>query len=199
MVVGMIEDETFEEQTIQLEPGDILVAFSDGITEARDLDGEEFAKSASSPASTPIEELANVSACCKRSSRQSTTSAPVAQARRSHRPGPHLLRHRSSKRRNDEDEGMRRCLRARSRAPLTPADGLTIAPARSINLMKPLSAALALLVALAATGVAVVFTQSQSPAESLLPNISGTFAGRRCVPARPDVCPEMNAQEPSAS
>ena len=42
MVVGMIKDETFEEQTIQLEPGDILVAFSDGITEARDLDGEEF-------------------------------------------------------------------------------------------------------------------------------------------------------------
>ena len=38
------------------------------------------------------------------------------------------------------------------------------ARARSINLMKPLSAALALLVALAATGVAVVFTQSQSPA-----------------------------------
>ncbi|HZM95533.1 MAG TPA: SpoIIE family protein phosphatase [Vicinamibacterales bacterium] len=42
MVVGMIKDVTFEEQTIQLEPGDILVAFSDGITEARDLDGEEF-------------------------------------------------------------------------------------------------------------------------------------------------------------
>lgn len=42
MVVGMIEDATFEEETVQLERGDILVAFSDGITEARDQEGEEF-------------------------------------------------------------------------------------------------------------------------------------------------------------
>jgi sigma-B regulation protein RsbU (phosphoserine phosphatase) len=42
MVVGMIKEATFEEQTIQLEPGDVLVAFSDGITEARNVDGEEF-------------------------------------------------------------------------------------------------------------------------------------------------------------
>lgn len=42
MVVGMFKDATFEEQTIQLERGDILVAFSDGITEARDMAGEEF-------------------------------------------------------------------------------------------------------------------------------------------------------------
>jgi hypothetical protein len=61
--------------------------------------------------------------------------------------------------------------------------------------MKPLSAVLALVAALAATGVAVVFTQSQSPAVPAgVPNISGTFAGRRCVPANSDVCPEMNAQ-----
>jgi serine phosphatase RsbU (regulator of sigma subunit)/predicted ester cyclase len=42
MVVGMIKEATFEEQTVQLEPGDVLVAFSDGITEARNVDGEEF-------------------------------------------------------------------------------------------------------------------------------------------------------------
>jgi serine phosphatase RsbU (regulator of sigma subunit)/predicted ester cyclase len=42
MVVGMIKEATFEEQTVQLEPGDVLVAFSDGITEARNADGEEF-------------------------------------------------------------------------------------------------------------------------------------------------------------
>jgi sigma-B regulation protein RsbU (phosphoserine phosphatase) len=42
MVVGMIKQATFEEETIQLEPGDLLVAFSDGITEARNVDGEEF-------------------------------------------------------------------------------------------------------------------------------------------------------------
>jgi serine phosphatase RsbU (regulator of sigma subunit) len=42
MVVGMIKQATFEEETIQLEPGDLLVAFSDGITEARNVDREEF-------------------------------------------------------------------------------------------------------------------------------------------------------------
>jgi sigma-B regulation protein RsbU (phosphoserine phosphatase) len=41
-VVGLIKETTFAEQTIQLEPGDVLVTFSDGITEARDADGEEF-------------------------------------------------------------------------------------------------------------------------------------------------------------
>ena len=42
MVVGMFEQATFDDQTIQLEPGDVLVAFSDGITEARNADGDEF-------------------------------------------------------------------------------------------------------------------------------------------------------------
>lgn len=42
MVVGMLEDAAFEEETIQLEPGDIFIAFSDGITETRDVSGEEF-------------------------------------------------------------------------------------------------------------------------------------------------------------
>ena len=61
--------------------------------------------------------------------------------------------------------------------------------------MKPFLEVLALAVALGATGFAVVFTQSQAPAVPAgVPNISGTFAGRRCVPANSDVCPEMNAQ-----
>lgn len=42
MVVGMVKEAAFEEQVVQLEPGDVLVAFSDGITEARDPLGEEF-------------------------------------------------------------------------------------------------------------------------------------------------------------
>ena len=32
----------FGEETLQLEPGDLLVAFSDGVTEARNTEGEEF-------------------------------------------------------------------------------------------------------------------------------------------------------------
>jgi hypothetical protein len=61
--------------------------------------------------------------------------------------------------------------------------------------MKFFSRALALIVALAASGFVVVFTQSQSPAVPPgVPNLTGTFAGRRCVPANSDVCPEMNAK-----
>ena len=50
--------------------------------------------------------------------------------------------------------------------------------------MKPLSAMLALLVALAATGVAVVFTQSQSPAVLLA---CPTSPAR----SRPALCPPL--------
>ena len=42
IVVGVFEQACFDEQTLQLEPGDVLVAYSDGLTEARNLDGEEF-------------------------------------------------------------------------------------------------------------------------------------------------------------
>jgi len=41
MVVGLFEH-AFDEQTLQLEPDDLLVAYSDGVTEARNPDGEEF-------------------------------------------------------------------------------------------------------------------------------------------------------------
>ena len=42
MVIGMVAQTTFEEETIQLDCGDAVVAFSDGITEARNTLGEEF-------------------------------------------------------------------------------------------------------------------------------------------------------------
>ena len=59
--------------------------------------------------------------------------------------------------------------------------------------MKALSSQSAVAVVIAAMSLtAVVFTQSRS-APAGVPDISGTFAGRRCVPANSDVCPEMNA------
>jgi sigma-B regulation protein RsbU (phosphoserine phosphatase) len=42
MVVGAFEQTMFDEQTLQLEPGDLLVAYSDGLTEARNTEGDEF-------------------------------------------------------------------------------------------------------------------------------------------------------------
>jgi serine phosphatase RsbU (regulator of sigma subunit)/ketosteroid isomerase-like protein len=41
-IVGALEQATFGEETIQLEPNDVIVAFSDGITEALSASGEEF-------------------------------------------------------------------------------------------------------------------------------------------------------------
>jgi sigma-B regulation protein RsbU (phosphoserine phosphatase) len=40
--IGAFERAMFGEETLQLEPGDLLVAFSDGVTEARNADGQEF-------------------------------------------------------------------------------------------------------------------------------------------------------------
>jgi steroid delta-isomerase-like uncharacterized protein len=42
MVVGAFERAIFDEDTQQLEPGDVVVAYSDGVTEARDSNGDEF-------------------------------------------------------------------------------------------------------------------------------------------------------------
>jgi sigma-B regulation protein RsbU (phosphoserine phosphatase) len=42
MVVGAFERTIFDEDTQQLEPGDVLLAYSDGLTEARNSGGEEF-------------------------------------------------------------------------------------------------------------------------------------------------------------
>jgi steroid delta-isomerase-like uncharacterized protein len=42
MVLGLFEDALFEEVTLQIQPGDVIVCFSDGITEAVSATGEEF-------------------------------------------------------------------------------------------------------------------------------------------------------------
>ncbi len=42
MIVGILEDVTFQEQTIALEPGDLLLLYTDGIVEARNPEGEQF-------------------------------------------------------------------------------------------------------------------------------------------------------------
>jgi phosphoserine phosphatase RsbU/P len=42
MIVGLFPDATYEQGTIQFSPGDLLVLFSDGVSEALDAAGEEF-------------------------------------------------------------------------------------------------------------------------------------------------------------
>jgi sigma-B regulation protein RsbU (phosphoserine phosphatase) len=41
-VVGMLPNALYEQRTVALEPGDILIAFTDGLTEARNAAAEEF-------------------------------------------------------------------------------------------------------------------------------------------------------------
>jgi serine phosphatase RsbU (regulator of sigma subunit) len=43
LVLGLFEHATFDEETVVLSPGDFIVAFSDGVTEAFDVAGEEYA------------------------------------------------------------------------------------------------------------------------------------------------------------
>jgi sigma-B regulation protein RsbU (phosphoserine phosphatase) len=42
LILGPFPDATFEEETLQLDPGDVLVVFSDGVSEAMSASGEEF-------------------------------------------------------------------------------------------------------------------------------------------------------------
>jgi phosphoserine phosphatase RsbU/P len=42
MVLGLFEHAAFEEETLSLSPGDFVLAFSDGVTEAMNAAGEEF-------------------------------------------------------------------------------------------------------------------------------------------------------------
>ena len=42
LILGLFEHAVFEEETVQLEPGDLMVAFSDGVTEALSASGEEY-------------------------------------------------------------------------------------------------------------------------------------------------------------
>jgi serine phosphatase RsbU (regulator of sigma subunit)/pSer/pThr/pTyr-binding forkhead associated (FHA) protein len=41
-VLGLFELASFEEETLQLQPGDVIIVFSDGVTEAMNAAGEEF-------------------------------------------------------------------------------------------------------------------------------------------------------------
>jgi uncharacterized protein (TIGR02246 family) len=41
-VLGMFENAAFEEDSVELEPGDIIVCFTDGVTEATNSEGDEF-------------------------------------------------------------------------------------------------------------------------------------------------------------
>ena len=42
LILGLFPQATYEQETVALEPGDLLVIFSDGVTEALDVAGEEF-------------------------------------------------------------------------------------------------------------------------------------------------------------
>jgi sigma-B regulation protein RsbU (phosphoserine phosphatase) len=42
VVLGLFEHAVFEEETLQLTPGDVIIAFSDGVSEALNEGGEEF-------------------------------------------------------------------------------------------------------------------------------------------------------------
>lgn len=42
LILGAFKDATFEEETVQLDPDDVLVVFSDGVTEAMNVDDVEF-------------------------------------------------------------------------------------------------------------------------------------------------------------
>ena len=42
MVLGLFEHAQFEEETVKLEPGDVIIAFSDGVTEALNEAGDEY-------------------------------------------------------------------------------------------------------------------------------------------------------------
>lgn len=42
MFVGMFEHCSYEQETVQMQPGDVLIAFTDGLSEAQNAQGEEF-------------------------------------------------------------------------------------------------------------------------------------------------------------
>jgi phosphoserine phosphatase RsbU/P len=44
-IVGLFEAAQFEEETVQLSPGDVLLVFSDGVSEALSVEGEEYGES----------------------------------------------------------------------------------------------------------------------------------------------------------
>jgi sigma-B regulation protein RsbU (phosphoserine phosphatase) len=42
MVLGALSDASYDQESVDLEPGDVLVAYTDGVTESFDAAGEEF-------------------------------------------------------------------------------------------------------------------------------------------------------------
>src|SRR5262249_44142661 len=42
MFVGMFDHLSYDQEVIQMQPGDVLIAFTDGLSEAQNKDGEEF-------------------------------------------------------------------------------------------------------------------------------------------------------------
>src|SRR5262245_52866801 len=42
VVLGLFEHATYDEETVRLNPGDLIVSFSDGVSEAMNVQGEEF-------------------------------------------------------------------------------------------------------------------------------------------------------------
>ena len=46
MVLGLFEHAAFDEETVTLQPGDFIIAFSDGVTEALNEAGEEYMRRA---------------------------------------------------------------------------------------------------------------------------------------------------------
>ena len=62
LIVGLFDEATYEQEVVTLHPGDTLVTFSDGVSEASNAEGTEFGderilecvqrlRAASSPAS----------------------------------------------------------------------------------------------------------------------------------------------------
>lgn len=45
MVLGLFPTATYEEETVQLQPGDVVVAFSDGVSESMNQQGDQFEES----------------------------------------------------------------------------------------------------------------------------------------------------------
>ncbi len=66
MILGLFDAATFEEDTVILEPGDRLVAFSDGVFEAVNAAGEQFGEDRvadcirADPASEPADVLETI-------------------------------------------------------------------------------------------------------------------------------------------
>ncbi|MGH7185381.1 MAG: PP2C family protein-serine/threonine phosphatase [Pseudomonadota bacterium] len=60
--VGMFENCSYEQEIVQMQPGDVLIAFTDGLPEALDAGGEEFGESKiqaalAATASLPVNEI----------------------------------------------------------------------------------------------------------------------------------------------